>query len=170
MNNKKERQVSKMVLYNIIPRNRNNGLKVRRFFDEPFELMGNRMSRMFDDFFAGFGTELEAFSPHMDVTENEKEFLVALELPGVSKKDVQLTLEKDCLTIDGEKKEEHEEKEKGYSHIERSYGSFRRVIPLHVEVDESKIKATFKKGVLTIKLPKSKESQKIAKNIPIENN
>lgn len=170
MNNKKERQVSKMVLYNIIPRKRSNGLRVKRLFDEPFELMGNRISSLFDDFFEGFGAELEVFSPRMDVTENEKEISIALELPGVSKKDIHLSLENDCLAIEGEKKEEHEEKEKGYSHIERSYGSFRRVIPLHAEVDNGKVKATFKKGVLTVQLPKSKETQKIAKNIPIENN
>ncbi len=159
-----------MVFYNIIPRKRNNGLGVRRLFDEPFELMGNRMSSFFDDFFEGFGTELEAFSPRMDITENEKEFSVALELPGVSEKDIHLSLEKNCLTIEGEKKEEHEEKEEGYRHIERSYGSFRRVIPLSTEIDESKVKAAFKKGVLTIKIPKSKEAKKIAKDIPIENN
>ncbi len=159
-----------MVLYNIIPRKRNNGLRVRRLFGEPFELMNNRMSSLFDDFFEGFGTELEAFSPRMDVAENEREFTVALELPGVNKKDIHLLLEKDSLTIEGEKKEEHEKKEKGYSHIERSYGSFRRVIPLQAEVDESKVKATFKKGVLTVKLPKSIETQKTTKNIPIENN
>ena len=106
----------------------------------------------------------------MDVAENEKEFSVALELPGVSKKDINLSLEEDCLTIEGEKKEGHEEKEKGYSHIERSYGTFRRVIRLYAEVDQGKVKATFKKGVLTVKLPKSKEAQKVTKNIPIENN
>jgi HSP20 family protein len=159
-----------MVLYNIIPRTRNNGLRVRRLFDEPFELMGNRMSRVFDDFFEGFGTKLEAFSPRMDITENEKEFSLALELPGVSKKDIKLSLEGDCLTIEGEKKAEHEEKEKGCTHIERSYGSFRRVIPLNADVDEGKIKATFEEGVLTVRLPKSKKAEKVAKDIPIETN
>jgi HSP20 family protein len=159
-----------MLLYNIIPRKRNNGLRVRRLFDEPFELMGNRMGRFFDDFFECFGTELEAFSPRMDVAENEKEFSVALELPGVSGKDVHLSLEKDCLIVEGEKKETHEEKEKGYSHIERSYGSFRRVIPLYAEIDANKAKATFKKGVLTIKLPKSVKGRETIRKIALENN
>jgi len=167
---KKERQVSKMVLYNIIPGKKNNELRVRRFFDEPFNLINGRMGRLFDDFFEGFGTEVEVFSPRMDITENEKEFLVTVELPGVAKKDVHLTLEKDYLTIEGQKKEEHQENEKGYTHIERSYGSFRRTIPFSAEIEQNKVKATFKKGVLTVELPKSRKAQKTARDIPIDNN
>ncbi len=70
------------------------------------------MGSLFDDFFEGFETELEAYSPRMDVTENEKEFSVALELPGVSKKDVHLSLEKIVLSLKARKKKNTRKRKK----------------------------------------------------------
>ena len=70
--------------------------------------------------------------------------------------------------IEGEKREEQEEKGKEYYRMERNYGSFRRVIPLPAEVDESKAEANFSKGVLTIRLPKTPEAQKTARKIEIK--
>ena len=106
-------------------------------------------------------TTISAFAPQLDVTETEKVFLVHVELPGVNKEDVDLSLKEGVLTIKGEKKQEAQEQKAGYSHSERSYGSFQRVLKLNEKIVEEEITADFKDGVLTITLPKSeKEPQK----------
>lgn len=132
-------------------------------------------NRMFDDFFKGiehtpslFKKDLTLFDPSVDVSENEKEILVTAELPGVDEKDVELTISKNNLIIKGEKKKETEEKNKDYYRKEISYGSFRQVLPLPAEVDESKIEANYQKGVLKIKLPKTAKAQEETKKIPIK--
>ena len=132
-------------------------------------------NRMFDDFFKGiehapslFKKDLSLFDPSVDVSENEKEILVTAELPGVDEKDVELTISKNNLIIEGEKKKESEEKNKDYYRKEISYGSFRQVLPLPAEVDESKIEANYQKGVLKIKLPKTAKAQEETKKIPIK--
>src|SRR6266567_90639 len=84
----------------------------------------------------------------------DKEIKVSAEIPGVEPKDIDVSVEDGILTIKGEKKYEREEKEKGQYRMERSYGSFERTIELPAEVDESKAKAEFKKGVLRLTLPK----------------
>jgi HSP20 family protein len=85
----------------------------------------------------------------------------------MDEKDVEVVLSDNVLTIKGEKKMETEETEKPYAHMERSYGSFRRNIPLDFEVVTDKIDATFDKGVLTIELPKTAEANKAYKKIPV---
>jgi HSP20 family protein len=85
----------------------------------------------------------------------------------MDEKDVQVTLENDILTIKGEKKQEQEEKKQNYRMVERSYGEFQRVISLPASVDKEKIKATFKKGVLKVILPKTPESKSTQKRIAI---
>lgn len=143
--------------------------------ENPFTGLQKRVNRLFEDFFSGF--ELEpfgslweggSFSPKLNVTEDEKELRVTAELPGMDEKDIDISLTKDALTIRGEKKEEYEEKEgKNSYYTERSYGSFQRTIPLTVAVDEDKIDASFKKGLLTIRLPKTAEAQRETKKITI---
>ena len=93
---------------------------------------------------------------------------VTAELPGVDEKDVEVTLTDDLLTIKGEKKREQEKKEEAYHAVERSYGSFARSLRLPFAVDQSKVDAKFKKGVLTITMPKPPEAQKSAKKIEIK--
>jgi len=125
------------------------------------------MNRLFDEFFRGWGLtpwrglgEMEwTFSPQVDVVEDDKEIRVSAELPGMDADDVDISIAQGLLTISGEKREEKEDRGKNYYRMERSYGSFRRAIPLPVEVDENKAEAIFKKGVLTITLPKTAESQ-----------
>ena len=153
-----------MVLYNIIPRRKNNALRV----NDPFGFFSDRMSNFFDGVFGETQTALAAFSPRLDVTENDKEISVTVELPGVDQKDLKLSIENGYLTIEGEKKEETESKEKGYHHIERSFGTFRRVISLNAKIEENKVKAKFRKGVLTIKLPKTPQPKNEAKTIPVQ--
>lgn len=101
----------------------------------------------------------DAFLPSLDVGEGKKEITVKAEIPGVEAKDIDVSLDGRTLTIKGEKKQEKEEKEENYHCIERSYGYFNRSIELPAEVDPSDIDASYKKGVLTVTLKKSKVSE-----------
>ena len=107
-------------------------------------------------------------TPRLDVTEDEKTFRVAVELPGMTDKDVFVTVQDRLLTISGEKKEEKEKKDKDVYRRERAYGSFRRTIELPGDVDTGKIEAAFKNGVLSIDLPKTKEAQESVKKISVK--
>jgi HSP20 family protein len=104
----------------------------------------------------------------LDVTEDAKAFAVEVDLPGLDEKDVEVTLSDRVLTIRGEKKEDKETKEKNYYRRERAYGTFRRSIEIPAAVDATKIEASFKKGVLTIQLPKTKEAQQKVKQIEVK--
>jgi HSP20 family protein len=128
---------------------------------DPFAAMRQEMDKIFERFGSGFelapfeGKAIAEWSPKVNVSETEKEVLVTAELPGIEEKDVEVTLDNGVLAIKGEKKAEKEEKNKNYHRIERSYGSFVRSIALPHEVEEEKVEATFKNGVLTVKLPKT---------------
>lgn len=140
---------------------------VNREEDHPLATLERDMNRMFDDFFGGFGlassefwdTGWSAFSPQVDIVDNEKEIKVSVELPGLDEKDIDVSLSRDTLTISGEKRQEKEDKGKNYYRMERSYGSFKRAIPIPCEVKAEAIEATFKNGVLSIVLPKASEGQ-----------
>jgi HSP20 family protein len=106
--------------------------------------------------------------PSLDVTEDDKAFRVTVELPGMTEKDVAVTVTDRTLTIRGEKKEEKEQKDKESYRRERAFGSFRRAMELPGDVDAGKIDASFKNGVLTILLPKSKEAQEKVKQISVK--
>lgn len=135
--------------------------------ENPLTLFERDMNRMFDDFFGGFGlapsefwdTGWSAFSPQVDIVDNEKEVKISVELPGLDEKDIEVSLSRDTLTISGEKRQEKEDKGKNYYRMERSYGSFKRAIPIPCEVKAETIEATFKNGVLSIVLPKASEGQ-----------
>jgi len=94
--------------------------------------------------------------------------VIKADIPGIDEKDLEVSITKDAVILQGEKKYEHEEKQGNYYRKERSFGSFRRVIPLPVEVDETKAEANYKNGVVTITLPKSQEATKNIKKIPIK--
>jgi HSP20 family protein len=135
------------------------------------------VDRVFDSFWGGLGSTPSIFGGNggglaldlrVDTTEDDKAYHVTAELPGMSEKDVEVTFADNTLTISGEKKEEKEVKEENYHRRERSFGSFRRSFALPVEIDEGKIAASFRNGVMTIDLPKSKTAQKKAKKITIE--
>lgn len=127
---------------------------------DPFSYLRNQINRVFDDFWGESWLEPRremgpaAFWPQVDVTETDKEIKVCAEIPGVDPKDIDVSVENGTLAIKGEKKYEREENEKGQYRMERSYGAFERTIALPAEVDESKAKAEFKKGVLKLTLPK----------------
>jgi HSP20 family protein len=108
------------------------------------------------------------FLPSADLRETEKEFQFTLEVPGLDEKDIDISLSGNLLTVSGEKKNEHEETEKGYHRIERRYGSFSRSIRLPENgVDTQKAEASYKNGVLTISLPKTEDFKQTVKKIPL---
>ncbi|HEY6169557.1 MAG TPA: Hsp20/alpha crystallin family protein [Verrucomicrobiae bacterium] len=99
------------------------------------------------------------WSPLVDITEDDKEYLIKAELPEVKKDDVKVTVEKGVLTITGERKFEKEEKDKRYHRIERSYGSFLRSFNLPDDADDTKVNAEFKDGVLFVHLYKNEKAR-----------
>ena len=122
------------------------------------------INRLFDHFFEG-GTQddgslgLSMWTPAVDIAEHDNEYLVNVELPGVNKEDVKITLESNILTIRGDKKQEKDEKSGNYHRVERSYGSFQRSFTLPVMVKSDKIDASYKDGILTVVLPKAEEAK-----------
>lgn len=130
----------------------------------PSDLFGiqREMNRMFDGFFRGSGDEdyaISSWTPAVDIAEHDDEYLVKVELPGVNKDEVKLTLENNILTIRGEKKQEKETKKENYHRVERSYGSFQRSFTLPAAVKSDKIDASYKDGILTVSLPKAEEAK-----------
>ena len=99
------------------------------------------------------------WAPSVDVSETEGEYQIKAEIPDVKKEDVKVTLEDGVLTIQGQRKQEKEETGKKYHRVERSYGSFVRSFTLPDLVDEEKVKAEFKDGVLNLQLPKSEKAK-----------
>jgi HSP20 family protein len=128
------------------------------------------MERMMDDFFdrrmrpwwpeRWFRTEdMLTNAPAMDVFQDKDEIVIKAELPGMEKENVEVNLIDHTLTIKGEKKKEDEVKEEHYYRSERSYGSFVRTLQLPADVQADKVKASFKNGVLEVRLPKTEEAK-----------
>lgn len=121
----------------------------------------NEMDRVWRQWFAPFeaaGAPV-LVSPSTDLAETENEVIVKVELPGLTDKDIHVTLAEDTLTIKGEKKQEKEEKGTHYHHVERRFGSFRRCVRLPAPVNGNGVKAKFENGVLEITLPKAEEAK-----------
>jgi HSP20 family protein len=161
-----------MEIKNLVPFGKKS-VPVRREYESPFASLRREMDSLFDNFFRGFEIEpfesrFSGFTPKIDVTENDKEIKISAELPGMDEKDIDISLQNDMLTIKGEKKEEKEDKGKDYYRMERSYGSFTRTIPLPVEVETDKAEAKFKKGVLSITLPKTAKAVAETKKIAVK--
>jgi len=141
---------------------------------DPFkelEEMSSRLNRLFGmRKTSGSGEEsltVAQWSPAVDVSETEKEFLIKAELPEMKKEDVKVTLDEGILTIQGERKLEKEEKGKRFHRIERSYGSFTRSFTLPDDVDAAKVAAEFKDGMLNIRLPKTEKPKPKATDVKI---
>ena len=138
---------------------------------DPFSAMRREMDRLFDEFrgVRGGPYEIEAgFAPAVNVRQTDKGVEVTAELPGIDEKNIEVGLADNALTIRGEKREEKEQKGEGWYISERSFGSFQRTIPLPVEVDENKVAAQFKNGVLTVSLPAAADAERKAKKIEIK--
>jgi HSP20 family protein len=158
---------------NLIPwKRKREALSPVKESDQPFEVLHRQMNDLFDTFFSGLGSPrggpaLGRFaggwpeeSPRFEVSETEEEIQVKAELPGMDEKDIEVTLDESSLTIRGEKKEEREEKKRSYVLSEVSYGQFHRTLPLPSGIERDKVKARFKKGVLTLTLPKSETARR----------
>jgi HSP20 family protein len=107
-------------------------------------------------------------APAVDIAESDKAYEITAELPGLDEKNIEVKLANGALTIKGEKQEEKEEKKKDYYLHERHFGSFERCFRVPEGVDADKIEASFKKGVLTVTLPKTPEAQKAEKKIAVK--
>lgn len=143
----------------------------------PIVSFQDEVNKLFGDFFgdlslpgwARFSPESSfAVSPAMDVSENDKEFKVSCELPGMEARDVQITTAEGYVTIKGEKKRESKEEREGYFRQERSYGSFQRVIALPDTANFDKAEASFKNGVLTLAIPKKAGAQSKERRIEVK--
>jgi HSP20 family protein len=150
---------------------------------QPIETLRTEIDRLFDNFGRGFWSSpfrsLAEFEPRwpstaqfaVDVAESDKAYEITAELPGMDEKNIEVKVVNGGLSIKGEKKDEKEEKEekkKDYYVSERRYGSFERYFRMPDGVDADKIEANFKKGVLTVTLPKKAEAQKPAKKIDVK--
>jgi len=128
------------------------------------EVMSDRLNRMFQrpfDIKTGAEEEVRVadWSPVVDIEETEKEYIVKAELPEVNKDEVKVEVREGVLTLAGERNQEKEEKGKTYHRIERSYGKFVRSFSIPSEVDDTKLSAQFKNGVLQVHLPKSEKAR-----------
>lgn len=129
-------------------------------FDALFSLRED-FDEMFRNFFTGFTSPTlgKGVFPVMDVTETPEQFIIEAEVPGIQKENLKLSIKKDELVIEGEKKEEDKKEGESFLRIERSYGSFRRSIRLPSEIAQSKVKAKYENGVLKISLPKTEKEK-----------
>lgn len=178
-----------MAITDLIPWKKNEkSVPVRRVQEEDALLdLRSQMNRVFDSFierplaerpfgewspglspFLGDSTLLGGYFPQMDVSESDKEITISAELPGLEPEDINISVDRSTLSIRGEKRAEKEEKGKRFYRVERTYGSFHRSIPLPSEVDDNKIEAKFKRGVLKVKLPKTQAGQEKRKRIVIK--
>ncbi|MCF6370951.1 Hsp20/alpha crystallin family protein [Rhizobium halophilum] len=166
-----------MTIRDLIPWGRNNGHSTPTAFNEgrdPFLSLHRDVNRLFDDVFRGFGAGLTLPNggsslgrawPSVEISDQDKEIKVTAEVPGLDEKDIEVLLNDGVLTLRGEKRSETEDKERQFS--ERYYGRFERRVPLGYEVEEDKVDAQFKNGVLTVVLPKSEKAQSRMKRITI---
>ncbi len=141
---------------------------------DPFLSLHRQVNRLFDDVFrsldgnmpsSGSASYFGGSWPHVEISDNDKEIKVTAEVPGLEEKDIEVLLEDGVLTLKGEKRAQSEDRDRQFS--ERFYGRFERRIPLGYEVEDDKVSADFKNGVLTVALPKTERAQAKAKRIAI---
>jgi HSP20 family protein len=127
-----------------------------------FERFADEMDRVFDDFGfgrPGLGSSIfradrpSAFAPDLEVFQRQNELVIKADLPGMTKEDIKIDVRDDAVTIQGERRREHQEEREGVYRSERSYGSFSRVVPLPEGAITEQAKATFRDGVLEITMP-----------------
>ena len=140
---------------------------------DPFLSLHRNVNRLFDEVFRDFDTPSlfgrtsprNSSWPSLEISETDKEIRLLAEVPGLEENDIEVLLEDGVLTLRGEKKSETEDKDRQFS--ERYYGRFERRLALGGEVDEDKVAATFKNGVLSVTLPKTEKAQANARRIAI---
>jgi HSP20 family protein len=150
----------------LIPWRKNRGeLRPMNEGVRPFFALHREMNRVFDDFLRDFDSPRRAGSawPSIEVSETDDEVKVVAEVPGLDKRDVELSLHEGVLTLRGEKRLERN----GSLYSERWEGAFERIIPVGVDVDPNKVDASFRNGVLTVRLSKKPEARRDVKRIAI---
>lgn len=138
---------------------------------EPITQLRNEVERLFDSFPLRIPTlrfGRIAAVPAIDFSETDKAYKVTAELPGMDPENVDVTFDDGLLRIAGEKREQREENERGYSLSERTYGVFERLVELPSAAQGDKIKAKFKNGLLTVTVPKDEKAMTKAKRIAVE--
>ncbi len=159
-----------MTVRDLIPRRRARAPLLRSEETHPLVSLHQEMNRLFDEFWRDVsGTSAALMAdygfPRVEILETERELTVAAELPGLDEKDVEVTLHGGVLTLRGERRSESEDRQRRVS--ERYYGRFERQIELPAEVDVDRVSAVFRKGVLTVTLPKSAQAVAEVRRIPI---
>lgn len=125
-----------------------------------------RFHSLLADFFRGFDLESSqsatgrSFSPHLDIKEDENAYHILVEVPGMDKESVDVSLKDNILTIKGEKKQETQEEKEGYAWVERSYGAFQRSVRLPDNTKDDQVEACLENGVLAITLPKTEQPKR----------
>ena len=118
-------------------------------FPTTWRLLNDSITRLFSE-----PQTARPWSPSVDIVETDNDIIMKADVPGINEKDIDIQIEDGTLTLKGERKFEEEKKGEGYHRIERAYGSFARTFALPDSVDTDKVTATYKNGVLTVKLPK----------------
>jgi HSP20 family protein len=159
-------------LLEVLERTKKKEKKMTLIRYNPFrelETFSDRMKSFFEDFPTSINLDASSnFNPRIDISDDEKTVFVNVELPGVDKKDVKISVqENNILTIKGEKKTEIKDEKKNFYRVERTYGSFCRTMALPVDVNAEKTKAKYENGILTIELPKLEPTPKSEKLIEI---
>jgi HSP20 family protein len=164
-----------MHIKDLIPWAHHDETRPKAANEHPLAELQRQMNQVFESFWgridrpgAGFDWPFGEGMPRSDVVETADGIEIAIELPGMEQNDVEVLLAGDTLTIKGEKKVERQDEKKGYYVSERSYGSVYRTIPLPSGVDTDKADASFKNGVLTVKIPHSPEAKARAKRIEVK--
>ena len=130
-----------------------------RFPSHPFSMMNHPM-------WAGSAfPKMADITPSVDIFEEDDTIVVKADIPGISKKDLNVSIDENILTLSGEKKQEEKVNKKNYHRVERSYGSFSRSFQLPGNIDRDKVKASFEDGVLKIRIPKTGENTRKEINI-----
>ena len=167
----KEEELERSVPINKLPgKKRGTTINTSPFHPDFEDLLNNFFGNAIKDLFAEYHTPLGAYGllkPHVDLRAEDKKYVLTVEIPGVTEKDVTISVADNAMTITGEKKQEKETKEENYYRIERSYGSFQRVLSLPGDIDQDNIQANFQHGVLTITMPRQKVVTQQGKPIKI---
>lgn len=125
------------------------------------DIFGKRFSDIMDEFFNdAVATRRETFAPSIDISETENQYVIDVEIPGMDKKDIDLNVEKNTLTISGEREFRHEEDGKKFHRVESHYGKFSRSFSLPDNADLENINATYNNGILNITVDKSEQATK----------
>lgn len=140
--------------------------------DHPIRSWQREMNKFFKKFNRDFDLSddfqgWEEQFPKLEVKDTDKNYLIKAEVPGLTEKDISVSLKDNTLVIEGERKTETKKEDKGHYFSEFNYGSFYRSVPLSDEVDQENIKATYKNGILSVELPKTNTSSHSEKKIPV---